>query len=63
MLTEVVDRLSVEFAGQFSEEVVETVVEDVAARWKDAPVQAFVPVLTARFARDRLRRATRTSFP
>lgn len=55
MLVEVVDQLIGEFDGRFSRGAVETVVADVAARWKDAPIQAFVPLLTARIARDRLK--------
>lgn len=47
-------RLVVEFEGVFSPETVAETVRDSAARWADAPIQAHVPVLAERFARQRL---------
>jgi len=55
-LMEVVDRLSVEFHGEFSQDEIEVVVEQTTARWNDAPVQAFVPLLAENMARKRLKR-------
>ncbi len=49
------DRLIGEFAGVFSPETVIETIHDSANRWEDAPVQAHVPVLAERFARERLR--------
>lgn len=49
------DRLKDEFAGIFSPETVEEVLHDSALRWRDAPIQAHVPVLAERFAKERLR--------
>jgi arsenate reductase (thioredoxin) len=48
-------RLSDEFAGVFSPETVAETLRDSAERWVDAPIQAHVPVLAERFARERLR--------
>ena len=53
-LTSAKDRLLQEFQGVFSPETVAEIVDDSANRWKDAPVQAHVPVLAERFARQRL---------
>lgn len=47
-------RLVVEFEGVFSPETVAETIQDSAARWADAPIQAHVPVLAERFARHRL---------
>jgi protein-tyrosine-phosphatase len=49
------DRLKADFAGIFSPETVEQVLQDSALRWADAPIQAHVPVLAERFAKERLR--------
>jgi hypothetical protein len=49
------DRLRDEFAGIFSPETVEEVLQDSALRWKEAPIQAHVPVLAERFAKERLK--------
>ena len=49
------DRLKAEFAGVFSPETVEEVLRDSALRWKEAPIQAHVPVLAERFAKERLK--------
>ena len=49
------DRLKDEFTGIFSPETVEEVLHDSALRWRDAPIQAHVPVLAERFAKERLR--------
>jgi arsenate reductase len=48
-------RLAAEFAGIFSPETVEEVLQDSALRWKDAPIQVHVPVLAEKFAKERLR--------
>jgi arsenate reductase (thioredoxin) len=53
-LTGAQQRLVVEFEGVFSPETVVETVQDSAARWADAPIQAHVPVLAERFARQRL---------
>ena len=53
-LTGAQQRLVVEFEGVFSPETVAETVQDSAARWADAPIQAHVPVLAERFARQRL---------
>jgi len=49
------DRLVSEFSGIFSPETVIETIQDSALRWADAPIQAHVPVLAERFARERLR--------
>lgn len=49
------DRLKDEFAGIFSPETVEEVLHDSALRWRDAPIQAHVPLLAERLAKERLR--------
>jgi protein-tyrosine-phosphatase len=51
------DRLVDEFAGVFSRETVIDTLEDSAARWDQARIQAHIPVLAERFARERLRAA------
>ena len=50
----VVRGLAAHFAGTYSPETVEGVVDDTLERWRDAPITAFVPVLVHRFARERL---------
>lgn len=47
-------RLTEEFKGVFSPETVREVVVKSAGSWGDADVQIFVPILTERFARERL---------
>jgi hypothetical protein len=42
-LIDVVNRLAVEFEGEFSHDTVEAVVEESAASWRDATVQTFTP--------------------
>ena len=54
-LTGAQQRLVAEFEGVFSLETVVATFHDSAARWADAPIQAHVPVLAERFARERLR--------
>jgi arsenate reductase (thioredoxin) len=54
-LEAVVDRLTDEFAGTFSGETIARYVDESMDRWTDAKVLAYVPVLTERFARERLR--------
>jgi arsenate reductase (thioredoxin) len=54
-LTSAERRLAEEFAGIFSLETVEEVLRDSALRWRGAPIQAHVPVLAERFARERLK--------
>lgn len=48
-----------EFAGVFSSQTVEQVVEDSYTRLLPASVEAFLPLLAERFARERLRAASR----
>jgi predicted Zn-dependent peptidase len=55
MLVDVVDRLVLEFVGEFSHERVETIVEESAASWKDATVQTFIPLLAEKASRKRLK--------
>jgi hypothetical protein len=54
-LMEVVDRLSVEFAGDLPQDTVEVVVRRTAAQWDGAPVQGYIPLLTENAARKYLR--------
>ena len=54
-LMEVVDRLSVEFAGDLPQDMVEVVVRRTAAQWDGAPVQGYIPLLTETAARKYLR--------
>jgi hypothetical protein len=54
-LMEVVDRLSVEFAGDLPQDMVEVVVRRTAAQWDGAPVQGYIPLLTENAARKYLR--------
>jgi len=54
-LTDVIDRLSVEFQGEFSQDAVEVVVKQAAAKWEGAPVQVFIPLLAENAARRRLK--------
>jgi Protein-tyrosine-phosphatase-like, N-terminal domain len=55
MLVDVVDRLALEFDGEFSHDKVETIVEESAASWKDATVQTFIPLLAEKASRKRLK--------
>jgi hypothetical protein len=55
MLVDVVDRLALEFDGEFSHDKVETIVEESAASWKDATVQTFIPLLAEKVSRKRLK--------
>ncbi|MGH9183399.1 MAG: arsenate reductase ArsC [Acidimicrobiales bacterium] len=48
-------RLSHEFAGTFSPETVEHYVTDSITRWSEVRVTTYLPLLTERFARERLR--------
>ncbi|GAC1415236.1 MAG: hypothetical protein NVSMB57_10730 [Actinomycetota bacterium] len=48
-------RLAEEFSEAVPPETIEAIIEDSVARWADAPVQAYVPVLVERAARQRLR--------
>ena len=52
-LIEVVDRLSVEFAGELPQDTVEIVVKRTAAQWDGAPVQGYIPLLTENAARQK----------
>jgi hypothetical protein len=54
-LIDVVNRLAVEFDGEFSHDTVETVVEESAATWKAATVQTFIPLLAEKVSRRRLK--------
>ena len=53
-------RLVEEFSGSVPEDMIEAIIDDSIARWADAPVQAFVPVLVERRARQRLRELSRS---
>jgi hypothetical protein len=55
MLVDVVDRLALEFDGEFSHDKVETIVEESAASWKDATVQTFIPLLAEKASRKLLK--------
>ena len=54
-LIDVVNRLAVEFEGEFSHDTVEAVVEESAASWRDATVQTFIPLLAEKASRKRLK--------
>ncbi len=51
------DRLATEFSGIYSPETIKEAIQDAVSTMADAPVQAMVPVLAERFARERLRAA------
>lgn len=51
--------LVAEFAGVFSAQTVEQIVEDSYARLLPASIEGFLPLLAQRFARERLRAASR----
>ncbi|MHB8510590.1 MAG: three-helix bundle dimerization domain-containing protein [Actinomycetota bacterium] len=53
-------RLVSEFGHTVPPETIEAVIEDQLSRWEDAPVQAYIPVLTERIARQRLRELARS---
>ena len=55
------ERLVKEFAGTFSRETVTECLRDTATRWKNAPVQTFVGLLSERFTRERLRAAAQAA--
>ena len=57
----VIDRLTYEFAGVYSVESIAEVVHSSHAQLASARLQAFVPLLTYRYARERLRAAALTS--
>lgn len=48
-------RVAADFAGTFSAETVARYVDDSRARWADARVTTYLPVMIERFARQRLR--------
>ena len=48
-------RLADDFAGTFSVETVRRYVDDSRARWADARVTTYLPIMIERFARQRLR--------
>jgi Protein-tyrosine-phosphatase-like, N-terminal domain len=50
-------RLQAEFAGVLSPATVTAAITDFATRWATAPIQAYVAMLTERFARKRLQLA------
>jgi arsenate reductase len=54
-LTHAEDTLAKEFAGIFSPETIAECLKDSDDRLAGAPVQAYVPLLSYRFARERLR--------
>jgi hypothetical protein len=62
-LMEVVDRLSVEFAGDLPQDTVEVVVKRTAAQWDGAPVQGYIPLLAENAARKYLRHVVATQGP
>ncbi|MGH8887180.1 MAG: three-helix bundle dimerization domain-containing protein [Egibacteraceae bacterium] len=47
--------LASDFAGTFSPQTVARYVDDTLARWADASIQSYLPVLVRRFVADRLR--------
>jgi protein-tyrosine-phosphatase len=59
-LEAVVARLAEEYAGVFSEGTIHRYVFESSAAWRNARVTAFVPALTERFARERLRALAHT---
>jgi protein-tyrosine-phosphatase len=54
-LDRIIDRLSEDFPGIFSRETIERFVTESFEQLRDAKVQAYVSLLTERFARDRLK--------
>jgi protein-tyrosine-phosphatase len=54
-LDNVVLRLAGEFSGVFGRETVRRLVDETVARWPSARIAQHLPVLTYRFARERLR--------
>ena len=54
-----VERLAEEFAGTFSRETIDQYVHDSLSTFRHARVLDFVPLLTYRFARERLRESAR----
>ncbi len=53
------DRLAEEFAGRFSNETIQRYVAESYSTFQNASVQSFIPLLVERFARERLRAASR----
>lgn len=53
-LAHIVDELAEEFAGIFSRETIERYVDESSQGFTDVKVEEFVPLLTGRFARERL---------
>jgi arsenate reductase (thioredoxin) len=53
-LAHIVDELAGEFAGIFSRETIERYVDESSQGFTDVKVEEFVPLLTGRFARERL---------
>lgn len=53
-------RLCAEFAGVFSPETVERIIDDSYELLSDARIQTYVPLLAERFARERLQAAAKT---
>jgi protein-tyrosine-phosphatase len=49
-----IERLAIEFRGKFSPETIAQCAQDSAERFKDARVQAYVPLFIYRFTRERL---------
>jgi hypothetical protein len=56
----VVDRLAEELSGVFSEGTIRRYVYESATAWRNVPITSFVPALTERFARERLRALAHT---
>lgn len=49
------ERLASEFSGVFSKETIAQYLEDSLQAWSEARIGTFIPLLTERFARERLR--------
>ena len=62
-VAETVERLAAEYGGIFSRATVEHVVADSLERLGEVTITLYVPVLTERFARDRLRAAAQAEGP
>lgn len=58
-IAQATDRLADEFAGVFSRETTERFVGESTARYSQAKVSTWVPILVERFTRDRLRALAR----
>ena len=62
-LRDVAARLHAEFDAELTAGTVDAALDEVAARFAQAPVRSFVPLLVHRYARARLRTGAATADP